>query len=54
MRGKAIPIATELKATLRACKAEAEEDYRKNAYVTTGERSASTSSYAIVTKFVAC
>jgi integrase len=49
--GRAIPIAKDLKAALKAWKAEADSDLRKSTYVITTERGASTSSYAIVNKF---
>ena len=49
--GRAIPIAKDLNAALKAWKAEAEGDYRKSSYVITSERALSTSSYAIVNKF---
>ncbi len=47
--GRAIPIAKDLKAALKAWKAEG--DHRKSPYVVTSERGLSTSSYAIVNKF---
>lgn len=49
--GRAIPIAKDLKAALKAWKAEPEGDHRKSPYVVTSERGLSTSSYAIVNKF---
>ena len=49
--GRAIPIAKDLKAALKAWKAEVEGDYRNSPYVVTSERGLSTSSYAIVNKF---
>ncbi len=49
--GRAIPIAKDMKAALKAWKGEAEGDYRKSPYVITSERGLSTSSYAIVNKF---
>jgi integrase/recombinase XerD len=49
--GRAIPMAWDLKAALRAWKVEVEVDYRKSPYVVTSERGLSTSSYAIVNKF---
>lgn len=44
-------FAKDLKAALKAWKAEAEANYRKSPYVVTSERGASTSSSAIVNKF---
>jgi integrase len=49
--GRAIPIAKDLKAALKAWKAEAESDYCKSPYVVTSERGLCTSSYVIVNKF---
>jgi integrase len=49
--GRAIPIAKDLKAALKAWKDEAEGDYRRSPYVITSERGPHTSSYAIVNKF---
>ncbi len=49
--GRAIPIAKDLKAALKAWKGEAEGDHRKSPYVVTSERGLSTSSYAVVNKF---
>ena len=49
--GRAIPIAKDLKATLKALKEEAAGDYRNSPYVVTSERALKTSSYAIVNKF---
>jgi integrase/recombinase XerD len=49
--GRAIPIAKDLKAALKAWKAEADANYHKSPYVITSERGLSTSSYAIVNKF---
>ncbi len=49
--GQAIPIAKDLKAALKAWKAEVEGDYRKSPYAVASERELSTSSYAIVNKF---
>jgi integrase len=49
--GRAIPIAKDLKAALKAWEAEVETNYRKSPYVVTSERGASTSSNAIVNKF---
>lgn len=49
--GRAIPIAKDLKAALKAWKAEAAGDCRKSPFVITSERGLSTSSYAIVNKF---
>lgn len=49
--GRAIPIAKDLKAALKAWKVEAEGDHRKSPFVITSERGVYTSSYAIVNKF---
>jgi integrase/recombinase XerD len=49
--GRAIPVAKDLKAALKAWKAEAEGDYRKSFCVVTSERGVNTSSYTIVNKF---
>jgi integrase len=49
--GRAIPIAKDLKAALKAWKPEAEGDYRKSFCVVTSERGVNTSSYTIVNKF---
>ena len=49
--GRAVPVAKELKAALKAWKAEAEDDHRESPYVITSERGLLTSSYAIVNKF---
>ncbi len=49
--GRAIPIAKDLKAALKAWKEEAKGDYRKSPFVVTSERGLCTSSYAIVNKF---
>lgn len=49
--GRAIPIAKDLKAALKAWKDAADGDHRKSPFVITTERKLSTSSYAIVNKF---
>ena len=51
--GRAIPIAKDLKAALKALKAEATANYRKSPFVVTSERGLHTSSHAIVNKFAA-
>jgi integrase len=49
--GRVVPLNKELKATLLALKAEADNAVRPSPYVITSERDEKTSSYAIVNKF---